>query len=75
MVVIVEESGYILSESTHQIDVIGPASFKTSNLSIEPSSVQIGETVKISVEVINEGGSKSDVSSDDEENTPNKAEQ
>ena len=56
LIVTADKTGFIHSESIHQFMVIAPASFDTRNLSIKPSSVQIGETVEITVEVINEGG-------------------
>ena len=56
LVVTAEKTGFVPSESTHQIEVVAPASFVTSGLSIEPESAQIGETIAISVEVSNVGG-------------------
>jgi len=56
LVVTAEKAGFVPSESTHQIEVVAPASFVTSDLSIEPITVQIGETVEISVDVSNVGG-------------------
>ncbi len=56
LVVIVERSEFILSESTHHLKIVTPAYFVTSGLLIESSSVQAGETVAISVDVTNDGG-------------------
>ena len=56
LVVTAEKFGYISLESIYQIEVVAPASFVSSGLTIEPSTVQIGEPVKISIEVSNVGG-------------------
>jgi len=55
-VVTVERAGFILSESTHHIEVVAPASFVTGNLSIEPNIVDWGKQVAVTVEVTNVGG-------------------
>ena len=56
LVVSAEKFGFISLESIYRIEVVAPASFVTSGLSIEPSSVLIGETVVISGQVSNFGG-------------------
>jgi len=55
-IVTVEKVGFIPSESTHHIEVVAPASFVTGNLSIEPSIVEWGKQVAVTVEVTNVGG-------------------
>jgi hypothetical protein len=56
LVVTAEKFGFISLESIYQIEVVAPAEFVFSDLSLEPSTVQIGETVVISAEVSNVGG-------------------
>jgi len=54
-VVTAEKRGYIPSETTHLITVVA-STFVTSDLSIVPNSISIGETVVISADVSNVGG-------------------
>jgi hypothetical protein len=56
LVVFAEKDGFVPIERTYGLVVVVPASFDVSGLSITPSSVQVGESVLISVDVSNIGG-------------------
>lgn len=47
---------YLSSKSTHQIEVVSPASFAVSGLTLQPSVVEKGKQAAVTVEVENVGG-------------------
>ena len=58
LVVTAEKAGFISSESTQSFEVVSPASFVTSGLSIEPGIAEKGRQVSVTAEVSNVGGQR-----------------
>ena len=56
LIVTAEKNGFISSESAHHFEVVAPASFAVSGLTLQPSVVERGKQAAVTVEVENVGG-------------------
>jgi len=56
LIITAEKTGFISSESAHHFEVVAPASFAVSGLTLQPSVVERGKQAAVTVEVENVGG-------------------
>ena len=56
IVISVESYGVMLFNNSYLVEVVSPANFEISDLSINPNSILVGESSKITVKVTNNGG-------------------
>ena len=56
IVISVESYGVMLFNNSYLVEVVSPANFEISDLSINPNSILVGESSKITVKVANTGG-------------------